>query len=588
MGNLFKKFGWPSREHVGEDMLLSLLDGELSSMQTRRAQKHLESCWTCRARRDQLEKTIGRFVGYRRHLVGSHMPPPPRGREMFLAKLDELIQARKQPWYSRPAQLLRRLTPQSMSPIIASTLVVGVAAVLLFFIWQRNVQTVSASQLLSKAEVWDVQPSSATPSTVVYQKVEIRTKTKKLGRAIYRDVSGKRKPRQIALEASDEAIKREVEATGVDWQQPLSATGFREWRDRQPSFSDKVTKSGDQLLTLTTSVPSGPVASESLTVRADDFHPIGRTIQMREDDDRIEIAELSYAVLGWNEVNEALFEPLSSGAPAVTASIRLPALPSVEQLDLAELQARLVLNRLNADSTEQLEFSRSQSAIQVKGIVESTQRKNVLVAQLRQVPHVMPAIFSVEELNAREESSSAVSSVKTYSVVGQPSPLEQFFKAQGKDESAVSEVSQRLLDAAASVKQESSAIDDLLQRFGADTNLGDAGKATFSELIQRHITKLQSALDAEDNLIHVNVLTVTANRRPVSVKDASPAALAAAGGRNMTLCREFISGGDAVARPAEVISSDVLDSAQQLRAILQSLSSINSVLSQVSPASPKN
>jgi hypothetical protein len=591
MGNFFNRFGWPSREHVGEDVLLSLLDGELSSMQTRKVQKHLERCWTCRARRDQLEKTIGRFVGYRKHLVAPYMPPPPRGREMFLAKLDEMIQARKQPWWNRPAQTLRRMTPQTMSPTFASALVVGVAAVLLLFIWQRNLPPVSAHQLLIKAQVWDVQPSQVTPSVVVYQKIEIRTKTKKLQRAIYRDVAGKRKPRPMTLSRSDEAIKKEMESAGVNWQEPLSATNFREWHDAQPTVSDKVTRSSDFLLTLTTLLPSGPIESETLTVRANDFHPVGRTIEMRDADDRIEIAELNYAVLGWNEVNEALFEPLTPGVPAVTpaivGSLHLPTLPTMEQLDLAELQARLVLNRLNADSTEQLEFTRSSSAIQVKGIVESTQRKNALVAQLRQVPHVVPAIFSIEELHAHMDSETGISSVKTYSVVGQPSPLEQFFKEHGKDQAAVSQVSQRLLDAAASVKQESSALSELLQRFASDPNLGDSGKSMLTELVGRHVATLQTALDTEDNVIGNNLFPSEINHDAGSAVDISPTALADSGGRNMALCREFISAGDTTPRPAETIASDLLSSTQQLRAILRGLSN-SRASSQVPHASPQN
>jgi len=584
MVNLFNKLKWPSREHIAEDDLLSLLDGELSAPQIWKVQKHLERCWTCRSRRGQLEKTIGCFVDYRKQLVGPYMPPSPRGREKFLAKLDELIEAKRQPWYSGPLHTLRRFTPQTMSPIIASTLVIGVAAVLLLLIWQHSLPPVSARQLIEKAQVSDAQ-SPATPSVVVYQKVEIRTKTKKLERAIYRDVTGKRMPRVVALDTTDQAIKQQVESAGVNWQEPLSATNFRDWHDRQPESSDKVTRSGDQLLTLTTSLPSGAVASESLTVRANDFHPVERTIEMR-DADRIEIAELNYAVLSWNEVNEALFEPLTIGAP-VTAAIRLPELPSVEQLDLAELQARLVLNRLNADSTEQLEFSRSSTSVQVKGVVESTERKNALVAQLKQVPHVMPAIFSIEELKAHRDSESSISSVKAYSAVGQPSPLEQFFQSHGKDQNAVSQVSQKLLDAAASVKQESGYLQELLQRFASDPNLGDSGRTALNELLHSHAVKLRIALDTEDTVIEDSLLLTPKERQPVPIAGLSSATLSDSGDRNMALCREFISGGNSTPRPAEAIASDLLASTQQSRTILQTFTGNNNAFSQGPQVLPK-
>lgn len=587
MGNLFSKFGWPSREHVGEDILLSLLDGELSITQTRRVQKHLERCWTCRARRDELAKTIGRFVGYRKQILAPHMPPPPRGREVFLAKLDEMIAARKQPWWTHPVQTLRQFIPNTMSPIFASVLVICAAAVLLIFIWQRNLPPVSASEFLEKAHVWDTQAAPVMRSGVVYQKVEICTKTKKWQHAIYRDVSGKRKARPVTLDSSEAAIRQQVKMAGIDWQEPLSVADFEDWRNRQPTFSDKVTRSGNSLLTLTTSAPSGPVASESLTVRAADFHPVERTVEMR-DDDHIEIAELNYAVLGWNEVNEGLFEPLGGGTSSAVAAIHVPSLPTVEQLDLAELQARLVLNHLNADSTEELEFSRSQTAVQVKGIVESTQRKNELVAELRQVPHVAPSIFSIEELNARKDAQSGISSVKAYSAIGQPSPLEQFFKEHGKDENAVSQVSQQLLDASASVKQESNAIQDLIQRFASDSNLGDSGKSALADLLNRHFAKLLTALAAEDTLIGNNLIGSEVNHQTGPTTDDSPAALAASGERNMDLCREFISSDGRVSpRSAEVIASDLFASTQQIRTILHSLSS-GKAFSQVPPTKSDN
>jgi hypothetical protein len=585
MDKLFNKFWWPSREHVGEDVLLSLLDGELPASQTRKVQKHLERCWTCRARRGQLEQSIGHFIDYRRQVVGPFMPPPARGRELFLARLEELRQVKKQPWYSGPVQALRQFHPQTMTPIIASALVICVAAGLLFAIWQRSLPPVSAHDLLEKAQGWDAQPSPSTHPAVVYQRVAIRTKTKQMERAIYRDVTGKRQPHAVALDATGSGLKHQLEAAGVIWQEPLSAASFRDWHDRQPGLTDLVTRSGDSLLTLTTSVPSGLIASESLTVRANDFHPVGRTIELRGED-RIEIAELNYAILGWNEVNEALFEPLTNAAPAI-ASIRVPPAIRPEQLDLAELEARLVLSRLNADSTEQLDFSRSNTAVQVKGIVETTQRKNVLVAQLRQVPYVVPAIFSIDELNARRAPDAGTSSIREYSVVGQPSPLESYFKAHGKDQDAVSEVSHGLLDAAASVRQESGAIHDLLQRFAAESSLGDEGKAVLNELIHRHTVRLLSALDEEHSIIGSN-LSLPTTPQSIPKADNSTTTLLALGDHNVALCREFISGSSSEQRPAEVIASDLIASTEQLRALLHSLPGDTRVLPPVPPSSPKN
>jgi hypothetical protein len=585
MGDLLKQFWWASREHCGEDILLSLLDGELSIMQARRVHKHLERCWTCRARRDALEKTILQFVGYRTQLISPHMPPPRHRRERFLASLDELIQSKKKPWWSHFAQTSRRFYPQMMSPVLASALVVGAAAVLLLFIWQRSLPPMSAGVLLAKAQASDSQPAATTHSGVIYQKVEIRTKSNRLERAIYRDISGKRKPRHAAATPANEAMKQKVELAGIDWQEPLSVRDFRDWHDRQLAPVDKVSRSGDQLLTLTTSVPAGPIASEVLTVRADDFHAVGRTVEMRGDE-RIEIAELNYAVLGWSDVNEALFEPFNPVSPTPTP-LHLATLPTPAQLDMAELQARLVLSRLNADSTEQLEFSRTNAVVQIKGIVDTNQRRNTLVARLQHLPHVSTAIFSIEELNAHRESVSRATSIETHSIVGQPSPLEQYFRLHGSNQDTVSQLSQRLLDAAASVKQETRAIHDLHQRFASDTDLDGRARATLNELLHNHIVKLQSALNFEDDMIGNGLVARKSNHVPPAT-DASPEVLSAYGDRNLALCRELISFSNAAPRSAEAIAADLQTSTQELRAIVSGVSINGAPSSQTTNSSSQN
>jgi len=171
--------------------------------------------------------------------------------------------------------------------------------------------------------------------------------------------------------------------------------------------------------------------------------------------------------------------------------------------------------------------------------------------------------------------------------VGQPSPLESYFKAHGQDQDAVSQVSQKLLDAAVSVKQESGAIHDLLRRFPTESALGDEGKVALNELIHRHTVKLLSALDAERDVIG-NTLSLPNTFQAVPKADNSTAGLLASGDRNMALCREFISGAFANPRPAEAIASDLLLSSEQLRAHIRDLPGDSRALPSVPPARQKN
>lgn len=560
--------------HLSDETMARLISGELSSYREFRVNTHLNKCWQCKARREALEKASFQVVEYRKSQLERCLPLNPRRRQEFFKQLDEVWEETSVPsWRFHLTTYLRALPASLMNPAYASTFVVAIAAVLLFFIWHRNPPAMSSRTFLAQAVQAQTQQQSATTSGVIYQKVRVRAGARTVERAIYRDAARKRKPRVLTLKPDERALQTELVSGGVDWDQPLSAHDYASWHERQSLVRDEVRPSGQGLLTLTSTVPSGPVVAESLTVRVADFHPVQRTVAMR-DSENIEIAEVHYDVLGWDAVSDALFEPLDR-APAVPAiASAWSNLLSPEQLDLAELQARLVLNRLNADSTENLEFSRTQTRVEVKGIVEDTQRRNELVAELKRVPHVSPAIFSIEELKARRDTQTEISSVKAYSAVGQPSPLVEYFKEHGKNQDDAGQLSGHLLDAAASAKQASAAISDLLQRFSADSKLGESGRAALTELIGRYSAKLTAALNAEDSLIVSNFNLRPSNQEAETARELSPASLSASAEQNMTLCRELAAGNtDSSQRPAAAIASDLWASTQQIRTMLRSLPS---------------
>jgi anti-sigma factor RsiW len=569
--------------HLSDETITKLIDGELASMREFRANAHLGKCWQCKARRETLEKAAFQVVEFRKHQLERRLPLNPTRRESFLVRLDEVLEeTATASWWSRTFSQLRSLSVPHMNPVYASTFVIVAATVLLILIWQRNAAPVSASVFLENAVQAEAKQSGPTLPGVIYQKVEIKTKSKTFERALYRDVSHKRMPRIEKAKADEEAVRKELLSAGVDWQQPLSAEAYRKWHNTQAAAEDEVRRSGDDLLTLTTTVPSGPIAAGSLTVRARDFHAVSRTVSIR-DDEHIEIAEVHYDVLGWDAVNDALFEPLSAGTVAPSLAVVVPHLPSPEQLDLAELQARLVLNRLHADSTEQLEFLRSRSSIEVKGIVENNARKQELVAQLRTVPHVLPAIFSVDDLRTQSEPDNAVSSVRAYSAVAEESPLQQLFRSQGKGTDALNSTSQQLRDAALSVKQESSAIVDLYQRFGANTQLDEVAKSTLQQLLDAHASHLQEAVDVEDKILTETVMARPAALEAWSALNGTRSSLGPAAASNMTLCKELITGSDGSHRAAMLIASDLYRSTQELRNSLHAITSSKSSPGQAAP-----
>ena len=63
--------------HPTDEQLLRYADGELPGSITRRLRSHLEACWQCRTELEELQKTIGECVHYRKTVVDACLPPPP-------------------------------------------------------------------------------------------------------------------------------------------------------------------------------------------------------------------------------------------------------------------------------------------------------------------------------------------------------------------------------------------------------------------------------------------------------------------------------------------------------------------------------
>lgn len=73
------------------------MDGELAPRDSSRVERHVEACWTCRARKLDLERAIADFVNL--HQGGLAPVPPAAGpRALLKAHLAELTQVRPSLW----------------------------------------------------------------------------------------------------------------------------------------------------------------------------------------------------------------------------------------------------------------------------------------------------------------------------------------------------------------------------------------------------------------------------------------------------------------------------------------------------------
>lgn len=426
----------PYFAHIPDETLADLVSGELSSFRLRMAELHLSRCWQCRTRRAELERAAHAVVAFRKGTLARCMPLEDRHRRSFLARLESADVSPQESENSSVSPFRRFFS--HMNPIFASAVVIAIASVLLFLIWQRRVPAVTAGELLERAESSEQEQASEHAAGVVYQQVAITAGKSQICHATYRDIAGKRRQRHAELSNDEQSVYRQLGDAGVDWENPLSARSFRLWREGRPISGDEVRRTARGELTLVTRLRDSAIREESLTVRSEDFHPIRRTIAMRNND-TIEVAELNYAVLGWNAVNESLFEPMQplhavpAAVPTVSA-IAMPVAPTFAELLDAEVRARVALHTAGADLGEsvQVDLGMGNSSVHVQGMLGSSERKQELLAALNDIPHLAIHLQTVDE--ASQVAVPTMAEVGRVTVVNQQPALESQLMERFPDE----------------------------------------------------------------------------------------------------------------------------------------------------------
>lgn len=79
--------------HLSDRELLMAMDGELSTHDAERVESHLRACWSCRARKHEMETAIGEFIRFQRGSFDDLVPPPDGPRALLKAQLGQLAEA---------------------------------------------------------------------------------------------------------------------------------------------------------------------------------------------------------------------------------------------------------------------------------------------------------------------------------------------------------------------------------------------------------------------------------------------------------------------------------------------------------------
>ena len=76
--------------HLSDQELVLAVDGELPPARAEQAAAHLLECWSCRARKQEMEQAIADFVHVHRDYLDPLVPPPAGPRALLKAQLAEL------------------------------------------------------------------------------------------------------------------------------------------------------------------------------------------------------------------------------------------------------------------------------------------------------------------------------------------------------------------------------------------------------------------------------------------------------------------------------------------------------------------
>ncbi len=118
-----------SEDHLNEEELLLAIDGELPGSRAKQVEDHLEACWDCRVRMQNLETTIGNLVEARHAEFDAQVQPNAGLRALLKANLEQIaaqpIEKEKTPVAVFRSRRVRRAVIVAFATAAAIAFIVG-------------------------------------------------------------------------------------------------------------------------------------------------------------------------------------------------------------------------------------------------------------------------------------------------------------------------------------------------------------------------------------------------------------------------------------------------------------------------------
>ncbi|MBI4906323.1 MAG: hypothetical protein HY820_22005 [Acidobacteria bacterium] len=462
------------QEHATDDQLIQVLDGELPRPVRDTVTAHVEACWNCRRRQEQLLRTMECFTELEEIFVSQRESLPPRDWADFPARLRLASATLPQ----------RRVTSAARGAVVVlgTTLVALSLAVLVY-----PTPTLSAKEVLKRAGRWEKTASSTVAHPVVRQRIRIRSGQRQADGAVLRS----EETRAFLWrweQAPDAELRREVESVyasaALDFGRPISAANHAGWSARMGARVDDVETSGEFLRVRSYSqetLAPGAVVETELLVRAGDGHPVEQsfTVATGQNRRRYQLMETGFEVSPMTEETARLLTPPSLPEGSVTrASVALqPELPTLasepsESLvpssalpDLAEVEIETLaaVMESGADVTDAAIVRRNDHGVEVVAYAAEAERKTFLEQHLATNANVKVTVHLLSGLAPQVSGATTIAGI-TPARFAAPLFLNEWTAATGSAAIATRIVSYQL-DNLRRMKLELAAIADLNRRF---------------------------------------------------------------------------------------------------------------------------
>jgi hypothetical protein len=318
------------KHHPTEASILSVLNGTAAAAEQRLVSAHIAVCPRCRSFSERNELLLRELSDFSRHSSQSM-------QDSALRNLESVAKRR----FSVPTAF------RFSGGAIAATLLV------LTFAWPRHIKTVSAAELLARAETAEVSTSTERR---VYRLNVGATSCNTAAAYWSQPLDSKTNP----------CVRVRGALANANWddQQILSARSYRKWHDALARHRDSVLHH-EAYWTLKTDTDQGFLRSASLRVRSSDYRPVELTL---------EFSALQPVSVVEDEPAERRVQVRAARSDKLATSESIQHVD--EPADAIEVEAWNMLRTLGGDSGWEATITRKGGEVRVVGFIDDASRQD--------------------------------------------------------------------------------------------------------------------------------------------------------------------------------------------------------------------